>query len=287
MFKTVLHPEWVEKVKIIATNAAEIVADVYHTQRELFIQLKSDNSPLTIADTASDHYIRSQLRLLTPHIPIISEEMVSELSFPQPPETLFWLVDPLDGTKEFIERTGEFSVNIALIQAHRPVLGVVAVPLKQACYWGEKQKGSYFQAGNALPNRLIVNIASETPLTIAISRFHCIEPDYAAFIEKAKQWNASLRLLEIGSALKICLVAQGLADIYPRFGPTSAWDTAAGQLILEEANGHLVDLSNGMPLKYGNKTSLLNPPFIATTTYYLEKVFEKSSLQSNLSSAGE
>jgi 3'(2'), 5'-bisphosphate nucleotidase len=153
------------------------------------------------------------------------------------------------------------------------VLGVVAVPLTQNCYWGEKHKGSYFQEKEAEPIPLSVNM-TPGPLTIAISRSHCFEPEYKQFIEQAQQWNKKVNLLKVGSALKICLVAHGLADLYPRFGPTSGWDTAAGHIVLNEANGYLVDLK-GEPLRYGQNATLENPPFIATTPYYLPKVLER------------
>jgi 3'(2'), 5'-bisphosphate nucleotidase len=273
MLKDTPPPEWIENIKAIAKTAAEIVADIYHTHKKLSIERKSDNSPRTNADLASDRYIRQALSQFTPKIPIISEELHSALQFPQPSETVFWLIDPLDGTKEFIHRTGEFSVNIALIMEQQPILGVVVLPLQQSCYWGEKHQGSYFQAKGIEATRLSVNM-TPGPLTIAISRSHCFEPEYKHFIEKAHQWNNEVKLLKVGSALKICLVAHGLADLYPRFGPTSAWDTAAGHIILNEANGYLVDLK-GQALKYGQNATLENPPFIATTPYYLSKVLEK------------
>ena len=271
MLKNTVHPEWIEHTKSIAQAASDIVADIYHSQKELSVKLKPDNSPFTTADIASDRYIRQQLALLTPHIPVISEEMLDALTFPQSAETAFWLVDPLDGTKEFIHRTGEFSVNIALVMGHQAVLGVVAVPLTQDCYWGQIQKGSYFAGPSKEPCRLFVNKTPGTSLTIAFSRSHCFEPEYTQFIAQARSWHKDIKLLKVGSALKICLVAHGLADLYPRFGPTSAWDTAAGHIILNEAKGCLVDL-NGAPLRYGQNATLINPPFIATTPYYLSKV---------------
>ena len=274
MLKNIPHPEWIENVKAIGQKAGGIVGDIYHAKNELSIELKADNSPFTTADLASDKYIRQALAQLTPDIPVISEEMQAALTFPQPAKTAFWLVDPLDGTKEFIHRTGEFTVNIALIVEYQPVLGVVAVPLTQDCYWGEVHKGSYFLGhGAAETTRLCINTKPGTPLTIAISRSHCIEPEYTQFIEQARRWNKEVNLLEAGSALKICLVAHGLADLYPRFGPTSAWDTAAGHIILNEAKGHLLDLK-GQPLRYGQNATLENPPFIATTPYYLPKILD-------------
>lgn len=274
MLKDIPHPDWIEKIKAIAENAGKMVADIYHAKKELSIELKADRSPLTNADLASDRYIRQALAQLTPDIPVISEEMHSALQFPQPTETAFWLVDPLDGTKEFIHRTGEFTVNIALIVGHQAVLGVVAVPLTQDCYWGEIHKGSYFQGKGEKPRRLFVNKKTGTTLTIAISRSHCFEPEYTQFIERARTWNKEVKLLKVGSALKICLVAHGLADLYPRFGPTSGWDTAAGHIILNEAQGYLIDL-RGHPLQYGANATLENPPFIATTAYYLPKIMGK------------
>jgi 3'(2'), 5'-bisphosphate nucleotidase len=276
VLKNTPHPEWIENIKAIAKTASEIVADIYHNKKELSIKLKADDSPFTTADLASDQYIRQALKRLTPDIPVISEEMESTLQFPQPPESIFWLVDPLDGTKEFIHRTGEFTVNIALIMGHQAILGVVEVPLKQERYWAEKNKGSYFQKKEEKPTRLSVNMTPSTALTIAISRSHCFEPEYTQFINLAQQWSKEVNLLKVGSALKICLVAQGLADLYPRFGPTSGWDTAAGHIILNEANGYLVDLQ-GQPLRYGQNATLENPPFIATTPYYLPKVLEKTT----------
>jgi 3'(2'), 5'-bisphosphate nucleotidase len=264
------HPEWIEKVKAIARAAAEIIADIYHRQVPLNIQIKSDNSPLTIADMQSDAYIREQLALLTPHIPIVTEETQGTLTLPQAPSALFWLVDPLDGTKEFINRSGEFTVNIALIAGYQAILGVVALPLTQACYWAEKDKGAYFQERENAPIHLSVNTKPKNSVTIAISRSHCNEPEYTQFIEHAQSWGKEVKLLKAGSALKICLVAHGLADLYPRFGPTHAWDTAAGHIILTEAKGCLVDLT-GTPLHYGQKNTFENPSFIAASPYYLTK----------------
>lgn len=217
---------------------------------------KGDGSPLTEADLAAHRYIVDKLPSIDPRIPVVSEED-SESAVHRKPEGRFWLVDPLDGTKEFISRRDEFTVNIALIEEGRPVLGVVYAPALDLMYCGAVGEGAWkTKAGHTEAIR--VNDRTEVPVRVVASRSH-LNAETGRLIESLGECE----LVQVGSSLKFCLVAEGSADIYPRLGPTCEWDTAAAQAVVEAAGG-AVTMLDGTPLRYG-KPDLLNPHFIAAS----------------------
>jgi 3'(2'), 5'-bisphosphate nucleotidase len=222
---------------------------------------KSDQSPLTSADLAAHHIIEEGLRLVTPEIEVVSEEGQDAHGIGRE-QSIFWLVDPLDGTREFLSGNGEFTVNIALIVQGQPELGVVVVPTTGECFWGGLSFGSFFQGReDQQPVALKVTRSRPNPWRVMASRSH-LNDSTAALIERL----GPVSLLQAGSSLKFCRMAQGQADIYPRLSPTCEWDTAAAQAVLEGAGGHVFDL-NGKRLRYG-KPEVLNPSFIACTESY-------------------
>ena len=248
-------PELLEPVINIAGQAAAEILAVYET--EFNVDNKEDRSPLTAADMASHRLICRELANLTPDVPILSEESSAIPYADRKTWHSYWLVDPLDGTREFIKRNGEFTVNIALIEQHKPVLGVVHVPVTNICYYAAAGIGSFKRdRGETLP--LKVKHTTPGKFTIAGSRSHGSEKQ-AEFIRRL---GDNVETFAIGSSLKFCLVAEGLVDIYPRFGPTSEWDTAAAQCIVEQAGGKVTDTAFE-PLLYNTKESLLNPEFLA------------------------
>jgi 3'(2'), 5'-bisphosphate nucleotidase len=220
------------------------------------VEHKDDDSPLTAADIASHRVIVDGLRALVPALPILSEESAEQAGWPERRRwTRYWLVDPLDGTREFIKRNGEFTVNIALIDNGKPVLGVVFAPALDELYWAWSGGHAYFataaQSGDAHTR------ARATPLLVAGSRSHA-DPRMLAALDKL----GPLTLVPLGSSLKFCRAARGEVDLYIRYGPTSEWDTAAGQCVLEQAGGCVVR-TDGTLLDYNAKESLLNPDFLA------------------------
>lgn len=243
-----------EEVKAIARAASREILEVYNTRFD--VERKDDKSPLTMADLASHHLICERLHNLTPGIPVLSEES-SETDFSVRRQwRRFWLVDPLDGTREFIKRNGEFTVNIALIENHEPVLGVIHVPVTGICYFAVRGEGAYRQDDEKRPVRIRTRTTNAQSLAVAGSRSHGSEKQ-KAFFERL----GDVEMYAIGSSLKFCLVAEGKVDIYPRFGPTSEWDTAAAQCIVEEAGGIVTDEALN-PLQYNTGESLLNPHFL-------------------------
>ena len=247
-------PELLEAVINIAEAAAREILDVYET--EFNVDNKEDHSPLTAADMAAHKLICRKLPELTPGIPILSEESADIPYATRQTWQRYWLVDPLDGTREFIKRNGEFTVNIALIDQHKPVLGVVQVPVKHICYYAAEGVGAYKRE---LSKTISLRVKQTTTgiFKVVGSRSHGSEKQMK-FIE---QLGNNVELMAIGSSLKFCLVAEGLVDIYPRFGPTSEWDTAAAQCIVEQAGGIVTDTAF-KPLRYNTKESLLNPEFL-------------------------
>jgi 3'(2'), 5'-bisphosphate nucleotidase len=242
-----------EVVKL-ALRAGDAILSVYSGQFE--VTHKGDESPLTLADLRSHEIITQGLRALTPDVPILSEE-ASDIPFEQRRQwTRYWLVDPLDGTKEFVSRNGEFTVNIALIENHVPVLGVVHVPVTSTTYTGAANTGAFRLTDGRDPEPLRVRSPAATPLRIVGSRSHRGDS-----LERYLPKLAPYELVAVGSSLKFCLVAEGSADFYPRLGPTSEWDTAAAQAVVEAAGG-VVIMTNGEPLRYNTKAELLNPHFL-------------------------
>ena len=237
------------------SHASTAILEVYATGHE--VEYKADESPITRADRAAHEILASQLAELTPAIPVLSEEAEAAHAYsvrgawPQ-----LWLVDPLDGTREFINRNGEFTVNVALVRGHRPVLGVVAAPALGLVYYAAEGHGAFRVHGRQAPDAIRVRKAAD-PLVVVGSRSHRGDSLDGLL---AKLGPHEMR--PMGSALKFCLVAEGSADFYPRLGPTSEWDTAAAQAVLEVAGGAVTTL-DGAPLRYNRRDTLLNPHFIA------------------------
>ncbi len=237
----------------LAVKAGEAILEVYATDFD--VQEKGDESPLTQADLASHRCIVAGLQALTPDIPIISEEDGLPEFAERSQWSRYWLIDPLDGTKEFVNRNGEFTVNIALIDNHRPILGVVHVPVQNKTYLGCEGRGSELRDNGAV-TPIRVSAESSSPVRIVGSRSHR-GSSLDAFLEKIGETD----LVPMGSSLKFCVVAEGRADVYPRLGPTSEWDTAAAQAVVEQAGGKVLEL-DGKPLSYNKKEDILNPYFV-------------------------
>jgi len=250
------RPEsYLDGVMAVAARAAEEIVKIYETA--FTVENKEDDSPLTAADMAAHHVILEGLRGLAPDIPVLSEES-SEVPFATRSSwSRYWLVDPLDGTREFIKRNGEFTVNIALIEGHTPALGVVHIPVGGACYYAARGHGAWRLRPGGAPERLAVRKTQAGHITAAGSRSHGSERQRRFF----EALGPGADIISAGSSLKFCLVAEGRVDIYPRFGPTSEWDTAAAQCVVEEAGGRVTDLQL-QPLRYNEKESLLNPEFL-------------------------
>lgn len=246
--------ELLPNVVRLAQQAGNAILSVYSGQFE--VTHKTDQSPLTLADLRSHEIIAQGLHALTPDVPVLSEE-ASDISFEQRQQwTRYWLVDPLDGTKEFVSRNGEFTVNIALIDNHVPVLGVVHVPVTSTTYTGATGVGAFRQIDGQTPEPLHVRAPAASPLRIVGSRSHRGDT-LDQYLPKLGPYE----LIAVGSSLKFCLVAEGSADFYPRFGPTSEWDTAAAQAVVEAAGGAVIK-TNGEQLRYNTKADLLNPHFL-------------------------
>jgi len=244
----------VEPLVSLAREAGNAILEVYATDFE--VQEKIDDSPLTKADLASHRIITSGLDRLTPDIPIISEESGLPAFEERRKWSRYWLIDPLDGTKEFVKRNGEFTVNIALIDGHRPVLGIVHVPVQGKTYTGCQGHGAAVQENDGPPQPIRVGKASATPVRVVGSRSHR-GSSLDTFFERLGQ----AEMVPMGSSLKFCVVAEGRADVYPRLGPTSEWDTAAAQAVVEQAGGAVLEL-DGRPLRYNAKDEILNPHFL-------------------------
>lgn len=239
----------------IAREAGRRILDVY--ERGFEVEEKEDRSPLTEADRASHEIISERLKQLTPDVPVLSEESASVPHERRADWRRFWLVDPLDGTKEFINRNGEFTVNIALIEGDRPVLGVVYVPVTGLAYFASAGSGAFKQKGECEIQPICSRrFNSGNPVVVA-SRSHA-GPETEAFLKSLGAHD----VVSMGSALKFCLVAEGTADVYPRLGPTMEWDTAAAQCVVEAAGGRVTDLQR-RPLRY-NKPDLHNPWFMVS-----------------------
>lgn len=273
-----------------AIEAGNAILQVYHSS-DFKVEQKDDKSPLTLADRRAHEVIVKHLSQFD--IPVLSEEGKDILYDERKNWDTFWLVDPLDGTKEFIKKNGEFTVNIAMISNHKPVAGVVFVPDKNILYFASSEIGSYRvdigQIGDWLNSKfgnqsrsenwsdseidatlselisrsakLPVSDSTNQPYTIAGSRSHST-PELEAFVEEKRKQYGEVEFISAGSSLKLCLVAEGRADIYPRTGPTMEWDTGAGQAIVENAGGKVLQYETEQPLRY-NKENLLNPWFVA------------------------
>jgi 3'(2'), 5'-bisphosphate nucleotidase len=279
---------------IAAKEAGEAILEVYHGKID--VSYKEDDSPLTLADKRAHSAIASHLWSdSTSSIPVLSEEGRQTPYEERKGWEYYWLVDPLDGTKEFVKRSDEFTVNIALIKKNRPVLGVVSLPAKGCLYFAAEGLGSYkledvgavgqlVAAAGEYPHenealKALIKAAIRLPLqqsfkkspdqlNLVGSRSHGTEA-LSDFVEKMKQQYEKVDFVPAGSALKLCLVAEGSADIYPRFGPTMEWDTAAGHCVVEQSGGEVVDMDKRAPLDY-NKKDLHNPYFVCIAKHFRE-----------------
>ncbi len=247
-----------EAVIALARKAAGEILAIYES--EFAIEHKDDRSPLTAADLASHRCIVEGLRALTPKIPVLSEESKGIDIAARREWTTFWLVDPLDGTREFIKRNGEFTVNIALVEDGVATFGVIQQPVIGALWHGTLGEGAFRrilgQGGRDADAAVHVRKPAQAPLRIAASRSHRDERTQALLDALGGEAVAC------GSSLKFCKIAEGGIDLYPRFGPTSEWDTAAGQAIVEAAGGAVLD-PRGRPLRYNQRDTLLNGDFLA------------------------
>ncbi len=237
-----------------ALTASAAIVEVYAQAFE--VRKKADASPVTEADERAERLIVAALTAAAPAIPVIAEELAAAQGLPAPPPR-FWLVDPVDGTKEFVARNGEFSVNIGLIEEGRPVLGVIHVPVGNITYAAAGPGTATRQAPGAPPIPIAARPVPATGPIVAHSRSHADSKRLAAYLATLPAPQTRI----CGSAIKFCLLAEGSADLYPRFGTTMEWDTAAGQAILEAAGGSVTTF-DGAPLRYG-KADFRNPDFIA------------------------
>lgn len=260
-----------------ALRAGAGIMEIYNGEQEFLVNLKSDNTPITEADRRSHETIKDYLSRT--RIPLMSEEGRDLLYEERCGWDLYWLVDPLDGTLEFIKRTGEFTINIALMVNNRPTVGVVYVPTSGRIYFAIEGRGAWKRIG-MIPNpNAQMNISeimrgaeplpqtdgANDPKVVALSRSH-ISPDTHIVVDSLKEKFGEVEILTQGSSLKLCLVAEGTVDIYPRTTPTSEWDTAAGECILAEAGGSIRELEHDSTLNY-NKPSLINPNFICKSKF--------------------
>ena len=243
----------IEKVVEIAERAGNKILEIYNNSDfSKIVDFKSDNSPLTLADKESHKIIDAELKELA-SFPVLSEEGKSVPFEERKNWDIFWLVDPLDGTKEFIKRNGQFTVNIALIVKGEPVLGVIYVPVTEITYYGKKDSGAFKKEKGKVEK---LNVSSKTSDWTAVGSSSHSAPEEVELLKKYPVSNS----IAIGSSLKFCLVAEGKAEIYYRHGPTMEWDIGAGQAIVESSGGAVLDAS-GKPFRY-NKEILLNGSFL-------------------------
>jgi 3'(2'), 5'-bisphosphate nucleotidase len=254
-----------EGVIALAVRAAQRILHIYERGTEdggIDLSRKADNSPLTAADLAAHRCIVDGLAELTPDIPVLSEESAHEVPTDERRRwTRLWLVDPLDGTREFVKRNGEFTVNIALIEDGVATFGVIQAPVTGELWWGDHAHGAYRR--DEIGNEVVISTRSPAiaPLRVAASRSHR-DARTEAFMAKMAAATGTTQDVSVGSSLKFCRIAEGAIDIYPRFGPTSEWDTAAGQIIVEAAGGSVVD-PQGRPFRYNQRDTVLNGDFVA------------------------
>ncbi len=244
----------------IAREAGAAIMSVY--EGDVAVEYKEDSSPLTLADLRSHQVILERLERWYPEVPILSEETTEQAGYSVRkdwPE--FWLVDPLDGTKEFIKRNGQFTVNIALIQESRPVAGVVYAPARDEAYYGVVGQGALKVSRDQPPESLVRRQRPGSDQLVVVASLSHHSPEVDAFVAEQRRKYKSVELLNIGSSLKICMVAENSADVYPRFGPTMEWDTAAAHAVAAAAGRRVRNYRTGAELSY-NKENLLNDWFI-------------------------
>jgi len=247
----------IEPICIIAKQAGKLILEVYERMDESDVSIKPDGSPITTADRLANEHIIKELNRLTPEFPVLSEEE-SDIPFAERMRwERYWLVDPLDGTKEFIHRKNDFTVNIALIEGHHVRLGIVYAPVYNTCYYAARDGGAFMQEGSSEPVQIKCRPYEGKKIRVVASRRHAKEV-LVPFLERLGEYETTSQ----GSSLKFCTIAEGKADIYPRFGITSEWDTAAGQCVLQEAGGRVINFQ-GHSLQYNTRSSLQNPQFLA------------------------
>ena len=247
----------INSINEVARKAGDAILDIYHNSDfSQVVDFKEDNSPLTLADQASHNVIVKELENLYPDIPIISEEGENVTYEERKNWEYYWLIDPLDGTKEFIKRNGEFTVNIALIHKNTPILGVIYVPVTEVMYYGKTNGTAFKQEGGETPNQLTVN--RKTSNRIAVRSKSHASPEEEGVLEKydAKDF------ISVGSSLKFCMVAEGKADIYYRHGPTMEWDTAAGQAVVVAAGARVYTGNTEENTFVYNRENMLNGSFL-------------------------
>jgi 3'(2'), 5'-bisphosphate nucleotidase len=247
-------PALAEALLPIALRAGAAIMQIYDAG--FTVQRKDDDSPLTLADLESQRVIIEGLKRITPDLPVLAEESAAAPWAERQTWRELWVVDPLDGTREFIKRNGEFTVNIALVVEHEPVLGVVAAPAQGIVFWGIAGEGAFTRRPDGEASRIRV-APPHQPLRVIASRSHP-SPQTAAYLARLGPHVTT----GVGSSLKFCLLAEGKADLYPRFGATSEWDTAAGQAVLEAAGGHVTRM-DGHRLRYNCRDSVINGNFVA------------------------
>ncbi|QYK00258.1 3'(2'),5'-bisphosphate nucleotidase CysQ [Shewanella psychrotolerans] len=257
--------EWLAEIVEIAKEAGDVIMHVYESA-DFGIEAKSDDSPVTAADIASHEAIVAKLAQLTPDIPVMSEEAADIAWDERRHWQQYWLIDPLDGTKEFIKRNGEFTVNIAFIDNGRAVAGVVYAPVLDKCYYGALDIGAWLATAHQVYDLNTQAVSVPIEPRVVGSRSH-VSPG----LEKYLVELGAHSMTSIGSSLKFCLLAEGEAEIYPRLGLTSEWDTAAAQAVLESAGGLVINYETGLPLDYNQKENILNPYFIATAKHWPSK----------------
>jgi 3'(2'), 5'-bisphosphate nucleotidase len=245
----------IKQLIMIVKDAGTEIMKVYAT--DFNIQIKDDKSPVTLADKNANSIIEKGLNDIDSSLPILSEEGKNFSYETRKDWEYYWLVDPLDGTKDFIKKNGEFTVNIALIKNATPIFGMVYAPLSECYFWGGEEYGAWRKDDEKENQRIHVNSLLEKKIKLASSRSHPSEK-----MEKFLLQFGDYELYPMGSSFKICLVSDGTVDLYPRLGPTMEWDTAASHAVIKGAGGDLLQVSNKLPLVY-NKSNLLNPEFIA------------------------
>lgn len=264
-----LNARAAREVARICARAGDAILAIYQ-KRDVGVRLKADHTPVTKADFAAHRVVVDGLRAFTPGIPVLSEESLHIPWSERKTWDTYWLVDPLDGTKEFVKRNDDFTVNVALIRGGKSVMGVIYAPVYGLTYWAVEGMGAFKETAQgfapirvsrrSMPRLDAPGDRKTRPVAIIVSRSH-IRGANAQFMTDMQQIYREPELLRVGSSLKLCMIADGQADVYPRMGPTSEWDIAAGQCILEQAGG-VVQKLDGEPLRY-NKANLLNPHFIA------------------------
>ena len=264
--KKILNEQLISSTVEIAKLAGEGITEIYNSDFDY--QLKKDLSPITAADNLSHIIITKRLKILTPEIPVLSEENCDIPYKIRANWTKYWLVDPLDGTKEFIKRNGEFIVNIALIENNTPIFGVIHLPVTSETYWGSKGNHSFYANENNNVKRIYVSENHQNPIRLVASRSHPSEM-LNSLLEKLVDYE----IIEVGSSIKFCHIASGRADLYPRFGPTSEWDIAAAHAVLNSFGGSVIDIKNHNELKYSKKTSILNSFFIGFRNIVIKNDF--------------